>query len=106
MLTVALSLSLSLGTRWDSITIQGNKPCCAVVLEVAKKNMSHANELQLQKCILYRDHVTNKEVCAKIQQVFRVHKVLLTIIKLRWYRNVSRLSGLAKTIFQGTVKGG
>ena len=33
----------------------------------------------------------------------------LTIIKrrkLQWYRHVSRSSGLAKTILQGTVKGG
>ena len=26
--------------------------------------------------------------------------------KLQWYRHVSRSSGLAKTILQGTVKGG
>ena len=27
-------------------------------------------------------------------------------LKLQWYGHVSRLSGLAKTILQGTVKGG
>ena len=56
--------------------------------------------------ISYKDHVTNKEVCAKIQQAVRPHETLLTIVKrhkLKWYEPVSRL---AKTILQGTVKGG
>ena len=59
--------------------------------------------------ISYKDHVTNQEVCAKIQQAIRPHKDLLTIItrrKLQWYGHVSHSSGLAKTILQGTVKGG
>ena len=56
----------------------------------------------------YKDHVTNEEVRAKIQQAIRSHKDL-TIIKrrkLQWYGHVSHSSGLAKTILQGTVKGG
>ena len=59
--------------------------------------------------ISYKDHVTNKKVHAKIQQAFGPHKDLLTIVKrrkLQWYGHVSRSSGLAKTILQGTVKGG
>ena len=59
--------------------------------------------------ISYKDHVTNKEVCAKMKQAIGPHKDLLMIIKrrkLQWYGHVSRLSGLAKTILQGTVKGG
>ena len=59
--------------------------------------------------ISYKDHVTNKEVCAKNQQAIRPHEDLLTIVKrckLQWYGHVSRSSGLAKTILQGTVKGG
>ena len=58
--------------------------------------------------ISYKDHVTNEEVCAKIRQVIGPHKDLLTIVKrhkLQWYGHVSRSSGLAKTILQGTVKG-
>ena len=58
--------------------------------------------------ISYKDHVTNEEVRAKIQQAIGPHENLLTIIKrrkLQWYRHVSRSSGLAKTILQGTVKG-
>ena len=37
------------------------------------------------------------------------HKDLLTTVKrhkLQWYGHVSRSSGLAKTVLQGTVKGG
>ena len=60
-------------------------------------------------CISYKDHVTNEEVCAKIQQAIGPHEDPLTIVKrhkLQWYGHVSRSSGLAKTILQGTVKGG
>ena len=59
--------------------------------------------------ISYKDHVTNEEVRAKIQQEIRPHEDLLTIVKshkLQWYGHVSRPSGLAKSILQGTVKGG
>ena len=58
--------------------------------------------------ILYKDHVTNKENHAKIQQAIGSHEDL-TIVKrrkLQWYGHVSRPSGLAKTILQGTVEGG
>ena len=58
--------------------------------------------------ISYKDHVTNKEVCARIQQAIGPHEDLLTIIKrhkLQWYGHVSCSPGLAKTILQGTVKG-
>ena len=59
--------------------------------------------------ISVKDHVTNEEVRAKIQQAIGPHKDLLIIVKkrkLKWYEHVSRSSGLAKTILQGTVKGG
>ena len=59
--------------------------------------------------ISYKDHVTNGEVRAKIQQAIGTHEDLLDIVKrrkLKWYGHVSRSSGLAKTILQGTVKGG
>ena len=57
----------------------------------------------------YKDHVTNEEACAKIQLAIRPHKDFLTVVKrhkLQWYGHVSRSSGLAKAILQGTVKGG
>ena len=61
--------------------------------------------------ISYKDYVTNREneVRAKVQQAIGPHEDLLTSVKRRkrqWYGHVSRSSGLAKTILQGTVKGG
>ena len=59
--------------------------------------------------ISYKYSVTNEEVRAKIHQAIGPHEDLLTIVKrrkLKWYGHVSRSSGLAKTILQGTVKGG
>ena len=59
--------------------------------------------------ISFKDHVHSEEVRAKIQQAIGPHEDLLTIVKrrnLQWCGNVSRSSGLAKTILQGTVKGG
>ena len=58
--------------------------------------------------ISYEDHVTNEEVRAKIQHSIGPHEDL-TIVKrrkLKWYGHISRSSGLAKTILQGTMKGG
>ena len=55
-----------------------------------------------------KGHVTNEEIFAKIQQAIGPHEDILTIVKrrkLKWYGHVSRSSGLAKTILQGTVKG-
>ena len=59
--------------------------------------------------ISYKDHVANEKVRAKIQQAIGPPEDLLTIMKrrrLQWYGHVSRSSGLAKIILQGTVKGG
>ena len=59
--------------------------------------------------ISYKDHVTNGEVRAEIQQAIGPHEDLLTIVKrrkLQWYGHVSRSSGLAKTILHNTLKGG
>ena len=59
--------------------------------------------------ISYKDHVINKEVRAKIKQAIGSHEDLLTSgkrRKLQWYGHIFRSSGLAKTIFRGTEKGG
>ena len=57
--------------------------------------------------ISYKDHVTNEEDCAKIQQAIGPHEDLtIKRRKLQWYGHVSCSSGLAKTILQVTVKGG
>ena len=59
-----------------------------------------AMEMRLYRKILhisYKDHVTNEEVRAKIQQAIGPHEDLPTIEKgrkLQWYGHVSRSSGL------------
>ena len=58
--------------------------------------------------ISYKDHVTNEEVRNRIQNATGVYDGLLAMVKkrkLRWYGHISRSSGMAKTILQGTVKG-
>ena len=58
--------------------------------------------------ISYKDHVANEEIRNRIQNAIGVHYDLLTMVKkrkLRWYGHISRSSGMAKTILQGTVKG-
>ena len=73
---------------------------------VQAKEMKHYHELL---CISYKDHTANEEACAKVHQAIGPHKDLLTTVKrrkLQWNGHVSRSSGLAKTILQGTVRGG
>ena len=57
--------------------------------------------------ISYKDHVPNEEVRNRIQNAIGVHDDLTMVKKrkLRWYGHISRSSGMAKTILQGTVKG-
>ena len=94
--------------------------CCLPLSRLKTLNCSHFHGLyssfqamemrcycKIQR-ISYKDHVTNEEVRAKIQQAIGPHEDLLTIVKrrkLQWYDHVSRSSGLAQTILQGTVKG-
>ena len=59
--------------------------------------------------ISYRDHITNEEVKARIGNAIGAYEDLLTSVKrrkLKWCGHVTRSSGLAKTILQGTVQGG
>ena len=75
-----------------------------------KKNTIHRNRCYHKKlCVSYKDRVTNEEAHAKIQQAIGPHENLLIMVKRckpQWYSHVSHSSGLAKTILQGTVKGG
>ena len=76
-----------------------------------EKSTSYGNMMLPQgtKHLIQRPCYTNEEVRAKIQQAIGPHEDLLKIVKrrkLQWYGHVSRSSGLAKTILQGTVKGG
>ena len=59
--------------------------------------------------ISYRDHITNEEVKARTENAIGPYEDFLTSVKrhkLKWYGQVTRSSGLAKTILQGTVQGG
>ena len=76
-----------------------------------RENDPKALEMRCYRRLLnisYKDHVTNEEVRNRIQNATGVHDDLLTMVKkrkLRWYGHISRSSGMAKTILQGTVKG-
>ena len=84
--------------------------CESWILTAELQRRMRAMEMRCYRKILhisYKDHVTNEEVRAKIQQAIGPHEELLAIVKrrkLQWYGHVSRSSGLAKTILQGTVK--
>ena len=86
--------------------------CESWTLSAELRRKIQAMEMRCYRKILrisYKDHVTNEEVRAKIQQAIGPHEDLLTIVKkrkLQWYGHISRPSGLAKAILQGTVKGG
>ena len=86
--------------------------CESWTLTAELRRRMQAMEMRCYRMILrisYKDHVTNEEVCAKIQQAIGPHEDLLTIVKRRkrqWYGHVSRSPGLVKTILQGTVTGG
>ena len=61
--------------------------CATIVALVGMKMRWYCKIL----CISYKDHVTNKEVRAKIQQAIGPHEDLLTIVKrrkLQWYGHV------------------
>ena len=76
--------------------------CESWTLTAELQRRIQAMEMKCYRKILhisYKDHVTNEEVRAKIQQAIGPHEDLLTIV-------ISRSSDLAKTILQGTVKAG
>ena len=59
--------------------------------------------------ISYKDHITNEKVQSRIRKAIGPYEELLSTVKRRkmmWYGHVTRASGLAKTVLQGTVRGG
>ena len=108
------SISVSSKTRLmrSLVTSIFLEACESWTLTAELQRKKQAMEMRCYRKILhisYKDHVTNEEVRAKIQQAIGSHENLLTIVKrrkLQWYGHVSHSSGLAKTILQGTVKGG
>ena len=92
----------------DALPCHIHLPVCLWIMDpysrAPKKNTSHGNEVLPQDTTR---HI--QRPCYQHQQAIRPHKDLLTTVKrckLQWYRHVSRSSGLAKTILQGTIKGG
>ena len=80
--------------------------CESWTLTAELQRRIQAMEVRCYRKILhmsYKDHVTNEEVHAKIQQAIGPDEDLLTIVKrykLQWHGHVSRSSGLANTILQ------
>ena len=71
---------------------------------------TNENEIRYYRNILgisYLDHVTNEEVCKSEHRPIRLEDLLTTPKKrqLRWYDHITRSTGLAKTILQGTLEG-
>ena len=85
--------------------------CESWTLTAELEKRTQAFEMRCYRRLLnisYGDHVTNEEVRGDIQAAIGEYDELLTLVgkrKLRWFGHVSRSSGLAKTILQGTVKG-
>ena len=86
--------------------------CESWTLTVELERRIQAMEIRCFRRLLgisYKDHITNEEVRSRIRQAIGPHEDLLTTVKrrkLKWYGHVSRSSGLAKTVLQGTVQGG
>ena len=86
--------------------------CESWVLTAELQRKIQTMELRCYRKILgisYKDHVTNEDVCAKVQQAIVPHEDLLTTVKrrkLQRFGHVYCSSGLASTILQGTVKRG
>ena len=107
----SISLSSKIRLMRSLVTSIFLYTCESWTLTAELRRRIHAMEMRCYRKILhisYKDHVTNEEVRAKIQQAIGPHEDLLTIVKrhkLQWYGHVSCSSGLAKPILQGTVKG-
>ena len=108
----SISLSFQIRLMRSFVTSIFLYACESWTLAAEHQRRKQAIEMRCYRKILqisYKDHVTNEEVRAKIQQAIGPHEDLLMIINRRkpqWYGHVSRSSGLAKTILQGTAKGG
>ena len=105
----SISLSSKIQLMCSFVTSIFLYACESWTLTAELQRRIQAVEMRCYRKILrisYKDHVTNEEVRAKIQQAIGPHEDPLTIVKRRKLLTVSRSSRLAKTILQGTVKGG
>ena len=108
----SISLSSKIQLMGSIVTSIFLYACESRTLTAELQRRIQAMEMRCYRKILgisYKDHVTNEEVRAKIQQTIGPYEDLLTIIKrckLQWNGHVSCSSGLSRTILQGTVNGG
>ena len=107
----SISLSSKIRLMRSLVTSIFQYACELWTLTAELQRRIQAMEMRCYRKIIrlsYKDHVTNEEVRAKIQQAIGPHEDLLTIVKrrkLQWYGHVPCSSGLAKTILQGTMNG-
>ena len=96
----SISLISKIRLMWSLVTSIFLYACESWTLTAELLRRIQAKEMRCYRKILrilYKDHVTNEEVAAKIQQAIGPHEDLLTIVKrrkLQWYGHVSRSSGL------------
>ena len=107
----SISLSSKIRLMRSLVTSIFLYACESWTLTAELQRRIQAMEMKCYRKILhisYKDHVTNEDVRTKIQQAIGPHVDLMIVKRrrLQWYSHVSRSSGLAKTILQGTVKGG
>ena len=98
MRSLAMSIFLYACETW-TITANSERRIRALEMRCFRKLLG----------ISYSDHITNEEVKARIGNTIGPYVDFLTSVKrrkLKWYGYVTRSSGLAKTILQGTVQGG
>ena len=98
----SISLSSKIQLMHSLVTSTFLYACESWTLTGELKRRIQAMKMRCYRKILsisYKDHVTNEEVSAKIQQAIGPHEDLLTIVnrgKLQWYEHVSHSSGPAK----------
>ena len=86
--------------------------CESWTLTAELENKINAMEMRCFRTLLgicYKDHITNEQIRKRIQQEIGKYEDLLATAKkrkLEWYGHVTRTNGLAKTILQGTTRGG
>ena len=98
MRSLVISIFLYAGESW-TLTAELERRIQAMEMRCFRKLLG----------ITYSDRITNEEVQNRIEQAIGPYDDLLTAVrhrKLKWYGHVTRSSGLAQTILQGTVPGG
>ena len=80
-------------------------------LDGRAREKTQASEMRCYRWLLNiscKDHITNEDVRRNTQAAIGKYDELLTLVKkqkLRWFGHISRSSGLAMMILQGTVQG-